>query len=289
MAVTAQMVKDLRESTGAGMMDCKSALTEAAETALTEKEIMDLAVEILRKKGVAKAAKRLDRETSEGLIVANYSKNQLMMLSVTCETDFVSRNNDFKALADHLLNHAISVNAANIDEFLASSIEGKKLEEFLAEKTGTIGEKVEVKHYINHKSSGYVDYYIHSNSKVGTYIEFDSNPDSAEFQQFAKDVAMHIAAMKPVALNRESVDKSVIEKELEIIKEQLRNEGKKDDMIDKIAMGKLNRFYKDSCLEEQIFVKSESGKSVKETAAELSKKLGTAVNLVSYQRIAIGE
>ena len=289
MAVTAQMVKDLRESTGAGMMDCKSALTEAAETVSSEQEIMDLAVEILRKKGIAKAAKRLDRETLEGLIVVENVEKRVVMISVSCETDFVSRNDDFKALANQLLKHAVSTDASNLDTLMQTLIDGKSLEEFLAEKTGTIGEKVEIKHYINYRSDGFVSHYIHSNNKVGTFVDINTSSHDEKLVQFAKDIAMHIAAMKPVALNRNSVDQSIINKELDIIKDQLRNEGKAEDMIEKIATGKLNRFYKDNCLEEQIFVKSEEGKSIKDTAAVLAKELNESIEITSYQRIAIGE
>lgn len=289
MAVTAQMVKNLRESTGAGMMDCKSALTEAAESATTENDIIDLAIEILRKTGVAKAAKRTDRVTLEGLIVASNETNRLVMLSISCETDFVSRNDDFKKLADQLLKHAIDSHATDLNTLLDTLIDGKKLTEFLAEKTGTIGEKIEIKHFINHSSEGLLSYYIHSNNKVGTFVDINTTSKNSEIIEFAKDVAMHIAAMKPIALDRDSVDKSLIVKELEIIKEQLHNEGKKEEMIDKIATGKMNRFYKDNCLKEQTFVKSEEGKSVKVTAADLSKQTGETIEFNTYKRIAIGE
>jgi elongation factor Ts len=285
MAITASMVKSLRESTGAGMMDCKNALAEAAEAHTDENALLEAAVEILRKKGMAKAAKRLDRETSEGRVVCKQEGKHIMMLSVTCETDFVSRNDDFAALCDEIINHAWSVNAADLDALLASTIDGKSLSDFLAEKTGSIGEKIEIKHYINLTTTGTVTAYIHSNYKVGTFFDFNTASETEDIITFGKDVAMHIAAMKPIALDRKSVDSSLIEKELEIIKDQLRNEGKAEDMLEKIAAGKLNRFYKDSVLLEQIFVKSEDGKTVEKEA----KTYDSAMTFNGFVRFAIGE
>lgn len=288
MAITAQMVKALRESTGAGMMDCKNALTEAGENLTDEKEIMELAVEVLRKKGMAKAAKRLDRETSEGLVVSRNENGRVVMFSITCETDFVSRNDDFQAFAAELMNHVWATNADSLDALLNSSMNGKLLSDVLAEKTGSIGEKIDIRHYVNKTSNGLMEVYIHSNNKVGTLVELVDNTDNAEVIQFAKDVAMHIAAMKPIALDRNGVDKSVIEKELDIIKDQLRNEGKPEDMLDKISSGKLNRFYKDNTLNEQAFVKSEDGATVEKSAKTISETTGVNATIASYERFEIG-
>lgn len=285
MAVTASMVKALRESTGAGMMDCKNALAEAAETHSDEQAIMEAAVDILRKRGMAKAAKRLDRETSEGRVVFRQEGGHLIMLSVTCETDFVSRNDDFGALANKLIDHAWATNADSLDAFLSSQIGDQSVTDFLAEQTGSIGEKIEVKHYHNINSNGVVVPYIHSNMKVGSLIDFNVDSTTDEVTEFGKDVAMHIAAMKPVALDRNSVDPSLIDKELEIIKEQLRNEGKPEDMLEKISQGKLNRFFKDNTLVDQPFVKAEKGESV----AASAKKVDGSISFNQFIRVAIGE
>jgi len=278
MQITAQMVKALREATSAGMMDCKNALNEIAADFDDEKALMESAIEILRKKGIAKAAKRLDRETSEGRIVAYAEPNRVVLLSVTCETDFVAINDDFGALTKDILDHAVASDATDLDAYLAVDKGGQPVSDFLKEKTGAVGERIEVKHYINFKSSDNVEYYVHSNNKVATLIEF-----TGDDKEFAQDVAMHIAAMKPIALNRDSVDETVVAKELEIIKDQLRNEGKPEDMIEKISQGKINRFFKDSCLVDQIFVKSEDGKTV---AAEAKAR---GVEIKSFVRFAIGE
>lgn len=285
MAVTASMVKSLREATGAGMMDCKNALNEASESHSDEKEMMEAAVELLRKKGIAKAAKRLDRETSEGRVVYKQEGSHILMLSVTCETDFVSRNDDFASLCQDILDHAWNTDAKDLASFLTSELNGKIMSDFLSEKTGSIGEKIEVKHYSNTKSNGQIYPYIHSNLKVGTFVDLSSDSVTDAIKTFGKDVAMHIAAMKPVALDRSSVDQAVIDKELEIIKEQLRNEGKAEEMLDKISTGKINRFYKDSVLLEQIFVKSEDGKSIEKEA----KAIDPSLSFNGFVRIAIGE
>jgi elongation factor Ts len=277
--ITAQMVKQLREATNAGMMDCKNALSEIADQYSDEKAVMEAAIDELRKRGIAKAAKRLDRETSEGRIVTHVNENHILMLSVTCETDFVAINDDFGALTKEILDHALAADAADLEAFLASEKNGQAVSEFLKEKTGSIGEKIEVKHYINLKTDNHFAYYVHFNNKVATIVEYTG----AEDEIFAKDVAMHAAAMKPIALDRTAVSEETLAKEKEIIAEQLRQEGKPEDMIEKISMGKINRFYKDYCLVDQTFVKSEDNKSV---GAEAKAK---GLELKSFVRFAIGE
>ena len=278
MQVTAQMVKTLRDATSAGMMDCKNALSEIAGDFTEEKALMESAVDVLRKKGIAKAAKRLDRVTSEGRVVVNKDGNNALILSVSCETDFVAINDDFGVLTKDILDHAVATDSSDLEGFLASTKGDQSMSDFLKEKTGSIGEKIEVKDYMNMKSSNNIEVYIHSNKKVATVVEF-----TGDNSEFAQDVAMHIAAMKPVALNRDAVSKDLIDREMEIIKDQLLNEGKPEAMIEKISVGKINRFYKDNCLVDQIFVKSEDGKSV---SAEAKDK---GVEIKSFIRFAIGE
>jgi elongation factor Ts len=290
MAITAKMIKDIREATGAGMSDCKAALDEAEKTHTSEKELMELAVEILRKKGIAKAAKRLDRETSEGRVVFKQDAHNFAMLSVTCETDFVSRNENFEKLAKRIIDHAFNAKLNTLEEFLNSKLDGQVVAEFLAEQTGSIGEKIEIKHYIYKSSTNFIQAYVHHNYKIGTFVELKTSSSSAPaIVTFAKDVAMHIAAMKPIALDKTQVSQDVINKEIEIAKEVLRNEGKKEEMLEKIAQGKIARFFKDSCLLEQSFVKSEAGKSVEECGKDLAKSLNTELSFVSMIRFSIGE
>jgi elongation factor Ts len=284
MAITAQMVKSLREATNAGMMDCKNALQEASEIKSEEKEIMEAAVEILRKKGIAKAAKRLDRETNEGVVNAIKADDVIIMLSVTCETDFVTRNDQFKELVEEILSHAKTIKAEDLESFLNSKYNDQTMSEFLQEKTGSVGEKIEVKDYALVKTDKPVSYYVHSNFKVGAIVEMDNATSTDNILEFGRKVAMHISAMNPVALNKESVPQDLINKELEVIKEQLANEGKPADMIEKISQGKLNRFFKDSCLLEQVLVTSEDGNTVLKEA----KNIDANLTITNFTRIAIG-
>ena len=284
MAITAQMVKSLREATNAGMMDCKNALNEASETKSEEKEIMETAIEILRKKGVAKAAKRLDRETNEGIVNAVKTDDSVIMLSLSCETDFVTRNDQFKDLVTEILNHAKSVQAENLEAFLNSKLNDQTISEFLQEKTGSIGEKIEVKDYALVKTNKPVSYYVHSNFKVGAIVEMNNASATDNILEFGRKVAMHISAMNPIALDKDSVPQDVIDKELDVIKEQLANEGKPAEMIDKISQGKLNRFFKDSCLLEQVLVTSEDGNTVIKEA----KNVDSDLKITNFKRIAIG-
>jgi elongation factor Ts len=276
MAITAQEVNKLRQMTGAGMMDCKKALTEAEGD-------FEKAIDILRKKGQKVSASRADRETKEGTIVTHVSADGTTgtLLSLTCETDFVAKNDEFVAFANTLLNLATSNKAASKDEILALPFDSITIQEKIIEMTGKIGEKLDISHYEIVKGEKVVPY-IHSNGKLGVLVAL-INVNGAEVEEAGKDVAMQIAAMNPVAVDKDGVDATIIEREIEIGKDQARQEGKPEEMLEKIAMGKLQKFYKENTLLSQAFVKDNS-KSIAQYLDSVSKGLTVS----AFKRITIG-
>ena len=246
MAITAADVSKLRKSTGAGMMDCKKALVEAEGD-------FDKAVEIIRKKGQAIASKRADREATEGVVLAGVSADAKKgaMVTLNCETDFVAKNESFVAFVQSILDLAIANDPADLDALKALELNGRPVSEVITEQIGVIGEKLDLA-YFEKVSAETVAAYIHPGNKLATLVGFNQ----AGFDpQVAKDVAMQAAAMAPVALDADSVPADVKEKELEIGKEMARNEGKPEAMLEKIAMGRLNKFFKENTLVNQMFVK----------------------------------
>jgi elongation factor Ts len=241
---TADVVK-LRKATGAGMMDCKNALTEAEGN-------FDRAIEIIREKGKLIASKRADRESSEGVVLAKSSEDKSFgaVISLNSETDFVAKNVNFIALTEKILNHAIANKCANIDEVKALVMDGRTIGEQVLEQTGIIGEKIELAYYACIAAANVVPY-IHPGNKLATLVGFSKAID----YQAGRDVAMQIAAMNPVAVDSGDVSPEIVEQELKIAKEKFRLEGKPEAMLDKIAQGALNKFYKDSTLLNQDFVK----------------------------------
>ncbi|WP_186758464.1 translation elongation factor Ts [Echinicola salinicaeni] len=276
MAITAQEVNKLRQSTGAGMMDCKKALTEAEGD-------FEKAVDILRKKGQKVSASRADRETKEGVVVTSVSadKSQGVLITLTCETDFVAKNEEFVAFANAILDLAVEKGAANKEEILALPYENITVGEKIIEMTGKIGEKIEISNFEVVKGEAVVPY-IHSNGKLGVLVALN-NVSGADVEEAGKDVAMQIAAMNPVAVDKDGVDASVVEREIAVGKEQALAEGKPEAMIEKIAMGKLNKFYKENTLLSQAFVK-DSSKNISQYLDSVSKGL----TVVDFKRIVIG-
>jgi elongation factor Ts len=276
MAITAQEVNKLRQMTGAGMMDCKKALTEAEGD-------FEKAIDILRKKGQKVSASRADRETKEGTIVTSVSTDGTVgtLLSLTCETDFVAKNDEFVAFANTLLDLATKNGAATIEEILALPFENITVAEKIIEMTGKIGEKIEISHYDIVKGESVVPY-IHSNGKLGVLVSL-VNVNGASVEDAGKDVAMQIAAMNPVAVDKDGVDATTVQREIEVGKEQARQEGKPEEMLEKIAMGKLQKFYKENTLLSQAFVKDNS-KSIAQYLDGVSKGLTVA----AFKRISIG-
>jgi len=275
MSISAADVKKLRDMTGAGMMDCKKALSE------TDGDF-EAAVELLRKKGQKVADKRADREAKEGLILSRVSDDakKAVAIEVNCETDFVARNEDFQNQAASFLNAAYENDIDNINDLLKAEVNGKAIETHLKEMIGTIGEKIEISNVVLVNTDGTIIDYIHAGNQLGVLAEFDGE---VENEDIARDVAMQVAAMNPIATTRDEVDSSVVEKELEIAKEQLINEGKPAEIAEKAAQGKLRRFYEERVLLEQKFVKDNSV-SVKQYLEQNNTPL-----VKSFRRIQLGE
>ncbi len=276
MAITAQDVNKLRQMTGAGMMDCKKALTEAEGD-------FDKAVELLRKKGQKVSASRADRETSEGVVFAktNDAGTEGALIAFTCETDFVAKNDEFMKLGNQIAELAFAEKPESIEALNGMSLGDLTVGEKIVELTGKIGEKLEVKAFEVVTGEAVVPY-IHSNGKLGVMVSL-SNTNGASVEEAGKDVAMQIAAMNPVAVDKDGVDPAVVEKEIEIGKEQARAEGKPENIIEKIAMGKLNKFYKENTLLSQSFVK-DSSQSVSQYLDSVSKGMTVA----EFKRVSIG-
>lgn len=276
MAITAQEVNKLRQMTGAGMMDCKKALTEAEGD-------FEKAIDILRKKGQKVSASRADRETKEGTIVTKVSADGKtgMLLSLTCETDFVAKNEEFVAFAKTAIDLAADNNATSVADILAIPFENITVGEKIVELTGKIGEKIEISHFEVVNGEAVVPY-IHSNGKLGVLVALN-NVNGASVEEAGKDVAMQIAAMNPVAVDKDGVDASVVEREIEVGKEQARQEGKPEEMLEKIAMGKLQKFYKENTLLSQAFVKDNSL-----SIAQYLDKVSKGLTVSAFKRVSIG-
>ena len=271
--ITAAEVNKLRKATGAGMMDCKKALVEADGD-------FDSAIEILRKKGQKVAANRADRESSEGAVIAtvNSDNTRGVIVSLNCETDFVAKNDSFVQMAQDFANLALDVNSK--DELLAKDYNGLTVQEKLTEQTGVIGEKIEIGDFRTLEAP-FVGSYIHAGNKIAVLTGLSAKTDNAE--EVAKNVSMQAAAMNPVALNEEGVDSSIVEKEIEIAKDQLREEGKPEDMLDNIAKGKIKRFFKDNTLVNQAYIKDN-----KMSVAEYVKSEDKNLSVVAFERVALG-
>ena len=286
MAISASQVKELRDKTGAGMIDCKKALEESNGD-------FDKAIEILRKKGASVAAKRAERSANEGIVLTKVFNDgkSAVIVEVNCETDFVAKSDDFVNFANFVLDIIVKKNPIDVNALLEMSENGKKVSDELNALIGKIGEKIQVSRFssINTNNSLIVDY-IHHGSKLGVLIQADNIPsdNSTELQQILKDIAMQIAAMRPISIYREEVDKSVIEKELDIYKEIARKEGKPEQILEKIALGKLNKFYEENCLAEQIFVKDNT-KKVGSLIDEFNKGNNSNVKLSSFKRFHLSD
>ena len=273
MKITAAEVNQLRKSTGAGMMDCKKALVEAEGD-------FEKAVENLRKKGQKVAANRADKESSEGAALAKVNDDQTagVLVSLNCETDFVAKNDSYINLAHTLANHALGFDTK--DSFLSSTFQGMTVAEKLTEQTGVIGEKIEIGGFYK-LTAPYVGSYIHAGNKIATLVGLSGIVDNAA--EIAKNVAMQAAAMNPIALNEEDVDSRVVEKEIEIAKDQLRQEGKPEAMLDNIAKGKIKRFFKDNTLVNQAYIKN--GKI---SVSDYVKSADPDLVVTGFERVALG-
>ncbi len=270
--ITAADVAKLRKLTGAGMMDCKNALVEANGD-------IDRAIELIRERGKAIANKRADRQAGEGAALARVNEpgNRGAMIVLNCETDFVAKNADFLGVATKILDHALATAPANLDALKESTIDGRKVADYVAEFSGITGEKLELSYYEQVEAPMVVSY-IHPGNKLATIVGFSKTIQA----QAAKDIAMQIAAMNPVAIDKDDVPEDIRKKEFEIGREQARLEGKPDNMLDKIAEGKLQKFYKESTLLNQEFVKDN-----KLTIRQYLQGVDKDVKVTAFRRVSL--
>lgn len=275
MKITAADVNKLRKQTGSGMMDCKNALVEAEGD-------FNAAVDILRKKGQKVAAKRSDRDASEGVVLAKSSADGSygVIISLNCETDFVAQNTDYTTFAENILDIAMSSKAADLASLKALPYmdSGMTIEEKIIEQTGVIGEKVELGQYAIVEASSVISY-IHPGNRLATIVGLNK---AGNFMEVGRDVAMQVAAMAPVALDKDSVSEEVIAKEIEVGKDLAIQEGKPAELAEKIALGRLNKFFQENTLLNQAFIK-DNKKSIKQYLGETEKGL----SVTKYERFTL--
>ena len=271
--ISATEVNKLRKSTGAGMMDCKKALEESSGN-------FELAIEILRKKGQKVAANRADRDSSEGVAIARVSSDRTMgiIISLNCETDFVAKNNTYIQLANKLADLALGYSTK--ESFLSSKFDDKlTVNEKLTEQTGVIGEKIEIGSF-KFLEANYVGSYIHAGNKIASIVGLSYKNDNAE--KVSKNIAMQVAAMNPIALDEHGVSKDILDKEIEIAKDQLRQQGKPEAMLDNIVKGKIKRFLKDNTLVNQIFIKDN-----KINVSQYAFSINPIFSITGFERISL--
>ena len=291
MAITAKMVKELREMTGAGMMDCKKALTA------TDGD-MDKAVDFLREKGLATAQKKAGRVAAEGLVATKISEDgkKAVVVEVNAETDFVAKNDTFQAYVAEVAAQALTTEAADIDAFLAEPWNAepeKTVAEALAAKIAVIGENMNIRRFAQvEEENGFVASYIHAGGKIGVLVDVETDVINDEIQEMARNIAMQAAALKPVYTNRNEVSQDYIEKEKEILAAAARNEkpDANDKIINGMVMGRINKQLKEICLLDQVYVKAEDGKQiVSKYVDEVAKANGAKIAIKSFVRFETGE
>ena len=273
--ISAADVNKLRQQTGAGMMDCKKALTESNGD-------FEAAIDYLRKKGAKVAASRSDRDSNEGVVIAKTTADgkKGVIVEVNCETDFVAKNADFVAFAQAIADKAVETGVSSIDELTAQELNGAKIADLIIDQTGKIGEKIGVSKFET-ISADKVVAYIHGNYRLAVLVGFNQDVDGLD--EAGKDVAMQIAAMSPVGVDKADVDTKIIEREMEIAKEQIRAEGKPEEMLEKIALGKLNKFFKEMTLLNQQFVKDNSV-----TVEQYLQKIDKNLTVTAFKHVALG-
>lgn len=283
--ITASMVKELREMTGAGMMECKKALAEADGD-------MDGAVDVLRTRGLAAVAKKAGRATNEGTVMALVSEDGKTgaLVELNCETDFVGMNEKFKAYAEKIARAAVANKPADLDALKASEIDGETVEAVVADCIHVMGENTQLARFATLEADA-VCSYIHMGGKIGVLVSFateDVDATAPEFAQCGRDVAMQVAAVDPIATSREDVAPAVVEHEMGIYKAQAAESGKPEAIQEKMATGRLQKFYKEQCLVEQAFVKNPD-QSVAEYVDSVAKQLGGSIKVTGFKRFALGE
>lgn len=277
--ITAKQVKELRDKTGAGMADCKKALVEANGD-------MEAAIDELRKKGAASAAKRADKEANEGMVLAITSDDNKKgaLVQVTCETDFVARNDEFTDFVSEMAKSTLENGYSTAEELLkAKASNGTPFEDYHKDILAKFSERIEIGAVKMVETEGSVAAYNHGGNKLGVLVVVNKDGLSDEQGDIIRDVAMQVAAMNPVAVSRNDVDSSLLEKEKEIYIQQAKEDGKPDDIAEKVAMGRVQKFYKENCLLEQVFVKDSS-----KTVEQVVKEINPDATVVSFERVAIG-
>ena len=285
-AVTSAMVKELRERTSAGMMDCKKALVESDGD-------MDKAIEWLREKGLSQAAKKASRIAAAGVVAQYISEDGTVgvIVEVNCETDFVAKTDNFVNFCNNVAKHIAKANPADVDTLLTQAFvddASKTVSDLVSEATVAIGEKISIRRFARYETTGVVSTYIHMGGKVGVLVEVSTDKQDDEIKVFAHDLALQIAAAKPEAVRREEVDAAKLEKEKEILRAQAINEGKPEKIVDRMVEGRIEKYYKEVCLLEQPFVK-DGDKSIKGLMAEVAKATGANLDVVRFARFERGE
>ena len=283
--VSASMVKELREMTGVGILECKNALAEAEGD-------LNRAADILREQGIAKQIKKAERAANEGTVVALVSNDCKTgsVIQLNCETDFVAINDKFKAYAERIAQIALDNKCADVDSLKAAGDGNETVEEIITDCVRVMGENTQLTKVANVEADG-VCAYIHAGGKIGVLVTFELegiDPGSDAFTTYGRDVAMQVAAMSPVAANRENVPADVVEHELEIYKAQAAESGKPEEIQQKMAEGRLEKFYKESCLTEQEFVKNPD-MTIKSYTEQVAQNMGGKIKVVDFIRFALGE
>ena len=273
---TAKDVMKLREQTGAGMMDCKRALVDADGD-------MDKAADLLRERGIAKAAKRASKIAAEGIVYALVEGKTGVLVEVNCESDFVAKGDKFKELVDAVAKQIAAVKPADVAALLASDMGGKTVETYIQEQVAVIGEKISVRRFTVYQSEGFVETYIHMGGTMGVMLDFTGEP-TEKAKAVAHDVALHVAFAKPQYMTEAEVSAETLEKEKNILMQEVLNEGKPANIAEKIVMGKIKKFYEENCLMDQKFVKDD-----KTTIAQLLAQAGAGVTVKQFCFYVRGE
>lgn len=287
--ITASLVKELRDKTNAGMMDCKKALTATEGN-------LDAAVTWLREKGISKAAGKADREASEGIVVARLSDDGQsgLLIEINCETDFVSRNDNFVAFVKRIADTISTSPVTSREKALALKIDDLTIEDFIKAKVIELGENIQLRKFerFELQGTGAIAQYIHMGGKVGVLVEVGAeNADTAakdEFRDLVKDITLHIAAAAPAGLSRDDIAAETVEKEKDVFRAQLANEGKPEQIIEKIVEGKIGKFFSESCLLEQAFVK-DPDVTIRKLVENTGKQLGDTLVIRRFTRFGLGE
>lgn len=273
---TAKDVMKLREQTGAGMMDCKRALVDADGD-------MEKAADLLRERGIAKAAKRASKIAAEGIVYALVEGKTGVLVEVNCESDFVAKGDKFKELVDAVAKQIAAVKPADVETLLASDMGGKTVETYIQEQIAVIGEKISVRRFTVYQSEGFVETYIHMGGTMGVMLDFAGEP-TEKAKAVAHDVALHVAFAKPQYMTEAEVSAETLEKEKNILMQEVLNEGKPANIAEKIVMGKIKKFYEENCLMDQKFVKDD-----KITIAQLLAQAGAGVSVKQFCFFVRGE